>query len=290
MTASWSGPMTHGPRIGDLRQLVIPPTIQALMAARLDSLGREERTVIERASVEGKVFHRGAVTELAPELIKPIVQERLATLTRMELRPPRPGRVRRRGGLPLPPPAHPRRGVPGTGQADPLRATRAVRWHGSSGLRGSGSPNTRRSLATTTSRPTATGSNLARPTITRVRSPNAQAHCWPPPPADLRSTSTSMRPLTSSSAWSSCCHPNRPTGVSRSPRPDGSCTWADERSEPSRCSRRRREVPCGEGDERAAAWASWSLIGNQELNVVHRRRRGPREAERLRDQFERHGR
>ncbi|MEO6059033.1 MAG: adenylate/guanylate cyclase domain-containing protein [Candidatus Limnocylindria bacterium] len=70
---------------GDLGRLALPPTIQALLAARLDGLGSEERAVIERASVEGKVFHRGAVTELAPELMRPQVRERLANLMRMEL-------------------------------------------------------------------------------------------------------------------------------------------------------------------------------------------------------------
>ena len=71
--------------LGDLRQLAIPPTIQALLAARLDGLGPEERAVIERAAVEGKVFHRGAVTELAPALMRPQVRDRLASLMRMEL-------------------------------------------------------------------------------------------------------------------------------------------------------------------------------------------------------------
>ena len=70
---------------GDLRQLAIPPTIHALLAARLDGLNGEERTVIERAAVEGKVFHRGAVTELAPEPMKGHVRDRLASLMRMEL-------------------------------------------------------------------------------------------------------------------------------------------------------------------------------------------------------------
>jgi predicted ATPase/class 3 adenylate cyclase len=70
---------------GDLRQLALPPTIQALLAARLDGLGNEERTVIERAAVEGKVFHRGAVTEMTPELMRPQVRDRLASLMRMEL-------------------------------------------------------------------------------------------------------------------------------------------------------------------------------------------------------------
>jgi predicted ATPase/class 3 adenylate cyclase len=69
----------------DLRQLALPPTIQALLAARLDGLGNEERTVIERAAVEGKVFHSGAVTELAPEPMRGHVRDRLATLMRMEL-------------------------------------------------------------------------------------------------------------------------------------------------------------------------------------------------------------
>jgi len=70
---------------GDLRQVALPPTIQALLAARLDGLGNEERTVIERASVEGKVFHRGAVMELAPEPMREHIRDRLASLMRMEL-------------------------------------------------------------------------------------------------------------------------------------------------------------------------------------------------------------
>jgi class 3 adenylate cyclase/tetratricopeptide (TPR) repeat protein len=71
--------------LGDLQQLAIPPTIQALLAARLDGLGGEERRIIERASVEGKVFHRGAVTDLTPEPMRGQVRDRLASLLRMEL-------------------------------------------------------------------------------------------------------------------------------------------------------------------------------------------------------------
>ena len=41
--------------------------------------------MIERASVEGKVFHRGAVMELAPEPMRGQVRDRLASLMRMEL-------------------------------------------------------------------------------------------------------------------------------------------------------------------------------------------------------------
>jgi class 3 adenylate cyclase/tetratricopeptide (TPR) repeat protein len=42
-----------------------PSTIQALLQARLDRLGSAERSVIERGAVQGELFHRGAVQELA---------------------------------------------------------------------------------------------------------------------------------------------------------------------------------------------------------------------------------
>ena len=48
---------------GELR---IPPSIQALLSARIDGLEPEERAVIEHASVEGFTFHRGSVQELLP--------------------------------------------------------------------------------------------------------------------------------------------------------------------------------------------------------------------------------
>jgi predicted ATPase len=44
--------------------LEVPPTIQALLAARLDRLDGDERSAIEAASVEGKVFHEGSVDVL----------------------------------------------------------------------------------------------------------------------------------------------------------------------------------------------------------------------------------
>ena len=45
-------------------EIEIPPTIQALLAARLDQLDPSERHVLERGSVEGELFHRGAVAAL----------------------------------------------------------------------------------------------------------------------------------------------------------------------------------------------------------------------------------
>ena len=48
-------------------QVVVPPTIQALLAARLDQLEPTERAVLGRGSIEGRVFHRGAVQALSPD-------------------------------------------------------------------------------------------------------------------------------------------------------------------------------------------------------------------------------
>jgi class 3 adenylate cyclase/tetratricopeptide (TPR) repeat protein len=47
--------------------LMVPPSIQALLAARIDRLDPGERNVLTRASVEGRRFHRRAVAELLPD-------------------------------------------------------------------------------------------------------------------------------------------------------------------------------------------------------------------------------
>ena len=69
--------------------VTVPPTIQALLAARLDQLESAERGVLERGAVEGLVFHRGAVAALAPE--EPEVDGRLVTLVRKDLVRPEQG-------------------------------------------------------------------------------------------------------------------------------------------------------------------------------------------------------
>ena len=67
----------------------VPPTLQALLAARLDQLDRPERSVLERGSIEGEVFHQGAVQALTPE--DPQLTNQLTALVRKELiRPDRP--------------------------------------------------------------------------------------------------------------------------------------------------------------------------------------------------------
>jgi class 3 adenylate cyclase/tetratricopeptide (TPR) repeat protein len=69
----------------DLSELTIPPTINALLTARLDRLDDEERSVIERASVIGRVFWWGAVEEMTPEELRPRVGGQLQSLARKEL-------------------------------------------------------------------------------------------------------------------------------------------------------------------------------------------------------------
>ncbi|MGH2694250.1 MAG: AAA family ATPase, partial [Actinomycetota bacterium] len=70
-------------------EVAVPPTLQALLAARLDQLEAAERSVLERGAIEGEIFHRGAVQALAPDETQ--VTPRLAALVRKELiRPNKP--------------------------------------------------------------------------------------------------------------------------------------------------------------------------------------------------------
>jgi class 3 adenylate cyclase/tetratricopeptide (TPR) repeat protein len=66
-------------------EVEVPPTLQALLAARIDRLDERERAVVERGSVEGRLFHRGAVLELLPDSERVEVGAQLLTLVRKEL-------------------------------------------------------------------------------------------------------------------------------------------------------------------------------------------------------------
>jgi class 3 adenylate cyclase/tetratricopeptide (TPR) repeat protein len=69
--------------------LTVPPTIQALIAARLEQLDDAERVVLERGAVEGRIFHQGALQTLAPDEAQ--LTTRLSSLIRKELvRPDKP--------------------------------------------------------------------------------------------------------------------------------------------------------------------------------------------------------
>jgi class 3 adenylate cyclase/tetratricopeptide (TPR) repeat protein len=75
----------HWHPVGDLSEITVPPSIAALLAARLDLLAPEERGVLERGSVVGQVFYWGAVAELSPAEARPGVGASLQTLVRKEL-------------------------------------------------------------------------------------------------------------------------------------------------------------------------------------------------------------
>jgi tetratricopeptide (TPR) repeat protein len=62
----------------------VPPTIRALLAARLDSLPDEERELLERASVVGLEFEWEALGDLAPDRHRPSGAQ-LAALVRKDL-------------------------------------------------------------------------------------------------------------------------------------------------------------------------------------------------------------
>jgi class 3 adenylate cyclase/tetratricopeptide (TPR) repeat protein len=69
----------------ELSTVAVPPTIQALLSARIDRLQPDERTTIECAAVAGKVFWHGAVVELAGSREVTNVDAHLLTLVRKDL-------------------------------------------------------------------------------------------------------------------------------------------------------------------------------------------------------------
>ncbi len=70
---------------GDLARVPVPSSIQVLLASRLDQLGAPERQVIERAAVEGTIFHRGAIEALLDEPVRGQAGDSLGALLRKEL-------------------------------------------------------------------------------------------------------------------------------------------------------------------------------------------------------------
>jgi tetratricopeptide (TPR) repeat protein len=68
-----------------LAELEMPPTIQALLAARIERLRPEERLVLERAAVIGRHFSRAAVAHLLSPGAQPELDARLEALRRSEL-------------------------------------------------------------------------------------------------------------------------------------------------------------------------------------------------------------
>jgi class 3 adenylate cyclase/tetratricopeptide (TPR) repeat protein/type II secretory pathway predicted ATPase ExeA len=69
----------------DQEDVKMPLTIQTLLSARLEQLPSEERQVIQRAAVIGKLFYWRAVSELSPPDIQPRVGAHLTSLARRDL-------------------------------------------------------------------------------------------------------------------------------------------------------------------------------------------------------------
>jgi len=63
----------------------VPSTIHSLLSARIDRLDPRERAVLQRASIEGRLFHRAAVAELLPADGAEGLGAILLALTRKEL-------------------------------------------------------------------------------------------------------------------------------------------------------------------------------------------------------------
>ena len=144
------------------RQLEVPPTLQALLAARIDRLGRAGAGS-RRARLRGGTAlpsrrrRRAAACPRRSEL-----GANLITLVRKELiRPDRADAPRRRR-LPVRPRPDPRRRLRGDSEAATRGAPRALR--ALARRPGSATRHPTRSSATTSSRRTATASSSARPT------------------------------------------------------------------------------------------------------------------------------
>ncbi len=65
---------------GAAGDIVVPPTIHALLAARLDDLGEDERAVVEPASIVGLFFAQAAVEDLIGAARRSSVPDHLKTL------------------------------------------------------------------------------------------------------------------------------------------------------------------------------------------------------------------
>jgi class 3 adenylate cyclase/tetratricopeptide (TPR) repeat protein len=70
---------------GDLSEVKVPPTVHALIAARLDRLSALERAVLERAAVIGKVFVASSIRSLLREELSGTVDDGIRALLRKDL-------------------------------------------------------------------------------------------------------------------------------------------------------------------------------------------------------------
>ena len=69
----------------DLSTVAVPPSVAALLAARLERLTDDERRAIECAAVIGKEFYAGAVRDLLPAVLRDEAPDLIRSLIRKEL-------------------------------------------------------------------------------------------------------------------------------------------------------------------------------------------------------------
>ena len=70
---------------GSLTEMMVPPTVQALLAARLDQLPEGERSVAQHGAVVGRSFEAAALLDIGPDAIRTDLARRLLGLVRKEL-------------------------------------------------------------------------------------------------------------------------------------------------------------------------------------------------------------
>lgn len=70
--------------VADVVDFPVPPTIAALIEARLDRLGLEDRTVLQEGAVIGMVFYEGAVESISPDALKSVVDPSIRRLVRRQ--------------------------------------------------------------------------------------------------------------------------------------------------------------------------------------------------------------
>jgi hypothetical protein len=69
---------------GEREEVTIPGSLTALLEARLDNLSDLQRAVLQRGSIEGQLFHRGAVSMLMPKDLRGGVASSLGPLMQKE--------------------------------------------------------------------------------------------------------------------------------------------------------------------------------------------------------------
>ena len=208
-------------------EVEVPPTLKALLAARLDQLD-ERRAQGARARLgRGRDLPSRRRAGARPRGDAGHDPARRARAPRAD--PPRSRPARRRRRLPLPPPADPRRRLRRPPQGDPCRPARPLR-RLARRARPRRSSSATRSSATTSSRPPATGPSSGSPT---PLSPSAPP-CGSPPPAGARTTASTAGPR-------SRCSPGRSSSCARTGSTSRSSSRPHGRPARSTVARPRRQ-------------------------------------------------